>query len=333
MSSLKLKLCDEEGGQPEKFDDLPLDITVGQVIEEYKKKTNSQTFGHMMYIKLNDDCELIIDQQNDLDLKMVDILDLDNEDYKKTHLIYLRTNKAGPSKDQDLKFHLWNALHESIQVKVKYPAVIDHDPNKQQNLKIGAGVEVPTGGNANFNWGNNITHREGHAYQRDEEKEDILEIKPHKPESVQVNSGIVGRQIKVEIRKKNEQGRWYIPNFLRTGNQESCIESITYGKHYVIYPLPNGEFDLYERKSRKWSPLDALMDRNKWVANSQNHAPHGCLPKGKRCVKCGALTKSKGWMLKERNFQEIHPISLLINGECPLECEYNKPMPNAPALG
>jgi len=314
MSSLKLKLiCDEEGGQPEKFDGLPVDITVGQVIEAYKKKTNSQTFGHMMYIMLDDDCKLIIDQENDLDLKMVDILDLDDEDYKKPHLIYLRTNKAG-RKDQDLNFHLWNALHESVQVKVKYTAEIDHDPNEQRNLAIEARVEVPTGGNANLTRGSNIRHREGFAYQRDEEKEDILEIKPHQPESVQVNSGIVGRQITLEIKKNNEQGP-----------RTTCIKSITYGKHYVIYPIPNGEFGLYERKSRKWSPLDALMDWNNWVAHNQNHAPHGCLPKGKRCVKCGALTRSKGWMLKERNFQEIHPISSLVNGECPLKCEYNKP--------
>ena len=106
------------------FEGLPIDITIGQLIEKYKMKTESQTFTYEMYIELDNDLEYEIDT-DETDVKIVDILDLENEeDFETYHDIYLRTQSAGSSKEA-LKFTLWNAYHEDVKVKVRYPAVVD----------------------------------------------------------------------------------------------------------------------------------------------------------------------------------------------------------------
>ena len=103
---------------------MPVDITIGQLIEKYKMKTGSQTFTYEMYIELDNDLEYEINK-DEADVKIVDILDLENEeDFETFHDIYLRTQSASSSKE-NLKFTLWNAYHEDVQVKVQYTAVVD----------------------------------------------------------------------------------------------------------------------------------------------------------------------------------------------------------------
>ena len=83
---------------------------------------------------------------------------------------------------------------------------------------------------------------------------------------ISINSGIIGDVIKLEIIQKDEQ------------NKDGEIDSITSGKHYVIYRLASsGKLGTFVRKSKKWSPFGSNMWKDK---EERDYDPHGCLAKG-----------------------------------------------------
>lgn len=319
MASLNLTLNYEEGGtDKEMFEGLPVDITIGQLIEKYKMKTGCQTFTYEMYIELDNNLEYEINK-DDTDVKIVDILNLENEeDFETVHEIYLRIQSAGSSKD-NLKFTLWNAYHEDVQVKVRYTAVVDRLQSKATNIEVGGiGLDLASGGLPSIApeiaYGKEKKYFEKPAMERQQDKADLHNVGAHKSKVISINSGIIGNVINLEIIQKDKQ------------NKEGEIDSITCGKHYVIYRLASsGKLGTFVRKSRKWSPLDKMFGSNTWKDKEErDYDPHGCLAKGEDCDVCQTRIRTNGWMVKDKNFPKNHVKYALIDGKCPVACQYNK---------